>query len=287
MPQPVALRLSRNSQPYWLTHLAQPQSSPLRPLLLLPGGGGQGVQVEDSLIFAASPLLQRALSSHGTYSSTAIVLPFVTSSTLVNFVALLRQGRVTIGKEDLPDLEAIFSVLEIKIATSIGEVCETSTFSKGEFALLKTKDVKQVEGAKSNQEDNQPDCATPSVAHARKTPSLLHTMLSSPAKRPAITPPKNEPTDESKRRRTCTTTPPSSAPAKPPLPHVPEVPVSPIEANNQQVQSSKETMGKGFTKTAPDQGGTPKLAGSEADMSMSAPGQAEQASAAGSVSIIA
>ena len=285
MPQPVALRLSRNSQPYWLTHLAsEPQSSPLRPLLLLPGGGGQGVQVEDSLIFAASPLLQRAIySSHGICGSTAIVLPFATSSTLRNFVAMLRQGRVTIAKEDLSDLEAIFSVLEIKIATSIGEVCETSTFSKGEFALLKTKDVKQVEGAKSNQEDNQPDCATPSVAHARKTPSLLHTMLSSPAKRPADTPPKKDSNEVSKKRRTCTTTQPSSAPTKPPPPHVPEVPASTIEANNQQVLSPEGSMGKDFTKTALGQV-TPTKAGSEVGMASSAPGQTEQA---GSVSIAA
>ena len=126
MPQPVALRLSRNTQPPWLTHLGRPQGSPLRPLLLFPGGGGQGVEVEDSLVLAASPLLKRVTPSHDSCSSTAIVLPFVTSTTLRNFVAVLRQGRVTIAKEEIANLEALFSVLEIKIGISIGSVCETS-----------------------------------------------------------------------------------------------------------------------------------------------------------------
>ena len=315
MPQPVALRLSRNSQPYWLTHLAQPQTSPLRPLLLLPGGGGQGVEVEDSLIFAASSLLQSATSSHGSCGSTAIVLPFVTSSTLRNFVALLRQGRVTIAKEELPDLEAIFSVLKIKIATSIGEVCKTSIFTKGECELLKTKDVKQVENVKSNQKGNQPGCATPSATHApgcatpsvaqtRKTPSLLHTMLSSPAKRPAIIPLKENPTDESKRRRTCPTPQLSPAPTKTPLPYdaptklsstphfeqtsvgVPEGPKSSTGAIKQQILSPKELKEKDNDEAVLGQV-APKLAGSEAGLVSSAPRQMEQTSAEGSVSIVA
>ena len=311
MPQPVALRLSRNSQPYWLTHLAQPQTSPLRPLLLLPGGGGQGVEVEDSLILAASPILQSITSSHGSCGSVPIILPFVNSSALRNFVALLRQGKVTIAKEELPGLEALFSVLEIKIATSIKEVCETSIFTKGECELLKTKDVKQVESARLNQKDNQPGCATPSaathapgcttpsVAQTRKTPSLLHTMLSSPAKRPAITPLKENLTDESKRRRTCPTPRLSPAPTKTPLscdaptilsstPHfeqtsvrIPEVPRSPTGAINQQMLSPKELRETDTNEAVLGQVAL-KLAGSETETGLvsSAP---RQTAAEGSV----
>ena len=279
MPQPVALRLSRNSQPSWLTHLGRPQSSPLRPLLLFPGGGGQGVEVEDSLILAASPLLQRATHS---CTSTAIVLPFITSTTLHNFVALLKQGIVAIAKEEIANLEVIFSVLEIKIETSIGAVCETSIFTKGE--LLKSKDVKPVDGAKANERG----CTTPSVTHTRAPPSLLHTMLSSPATRPAVTSPKVEPTDMSKRRRTCagqvdsvttTTSRLSSASTKTPQPHdpvtlfpsppsvqipmnVPEVPKSPTEA---EVLTGEELKEKEKGTNMAIQGKVaPKLAGSEA-----------------------
>ena len=292
MPQPVALRLSRNSQPSWLTHLGRPQSSPLRPLLLFPGGGGQGVEVEDSLILAASPLLQRATHS---CTSTAIVLPFITSTTLHNFVALLKQGIVAIAKEEIANLEVIFSVLEIKIETSIGAVCETSIFTKGE--LLKSKDVKPVDGAKANERG----CTTPSVSHTlapwfvpryppwyTAPPSLLHTMLSSPATRPAVTSPKVEPTDMSKRRRTCagqvdsvttTTSRLSSASTKTPQPHdpvtlfpsppsvqipmnVPEVPKSPTEA---EVLTGEELKEKEKGTNMAIQGKVaPKLAGSEA-----------------------
>ena len=293
MPQPVALRLSRNSQPPWLTHLGSPQGSTLRPLLLFPGGGGPGVEVEDSLVLAASPLLQRATPSHGSCSSTAIVLPFVTSTTLRNFVAVLRQGRVTIAKEEIANLEALFSVLEIKIRTSIGAVCETSIFTKGECELLKTKDVKPVEGARANERG----CTTPSVSHPLKTFSLLHTVLASPAKRPAVTSPtedfftpKEEPTDMPKRRRICAgqvdsfTTASSqlpSAPTKPPQQHDPltfspspssvqiplnvtEVPKSPIEAENQQVFTGKDPKEKEKgTKMAIQGEVAPKLAGSE------------------------
>ena len=232
MPPPVALRLSRNSQPPWLTHLGRPQGFPLQPLLLFPGGGGQGVEVEDSLLLAASPLLQRATPSHGT-CSTAIVLPFVTSTTLRNFAAVLRQGRVTIAKEEITNLEALFSVLEIKIGISIGSVCETSIFTKGECELLKTKGVKPVEGARAHGRDNQPGCTTPSVSHPLKTFSLLHTVLASPAKRPAVTSPTEDyftPKEEPmpKRRRICAgqvdsfTTSTSQLPStKPPQQHDP------------------------------------------------------------------
>ena len=312
MAQPVSIRLSRNSQPYWLTHVAKPQGSPLRPLLLFPGGDGQGVEVEDSLILAASPLLQRTTSNHGGCSSIAIVLPFVGSSTLRNFVALLRQGRVTIAKEELSNLEAIFSVLEIKVATSIRAVCESSIFTKGDCELLKTKDVKEVEGARSNQKGNQPGCITPSVSHICKTPSLLHTMLSSPTKRPTSTPlkeehftPKEEPTGKSKGDRTCTGQvdsikatiyKPSSAPPRQPQPQdpstmssstaseqmppsVPEAPKSPIEAEKQQVLSAKESSAKGIQMEA--QG---EVAPQRADLECSATSPTGQASSEGTVS---
>jgi len=241
----------------------------LRPLLLFPGGGGHGVEVEDCLILAVSPVLQRATASHGNCSSTAIVLPFITSTTLHNFVALLRQGRVAISKEEMANLEVIFSILEIKIEISIGAVCETSISTKGDSELLKTK----VDGGRSNKKGNQPGCTTLSETHTLKTHSLLHTMPSSPAKRPAVTSPKEdyftpeeEPSDLSKRRRTCsgqpddvttwTTSQLPSAPTKPPPSHdhvtvssspsiqipmiFPEAPTSQIfEAENQQVSSPK------------------------------------------------
>ena len=247
-------------------------------------------------------------------------MPFVASSTLRNFVALLRQGRVTIAKEELSNLEAMFSVLEIKITFSIGAVCEKSIFTKGECELVKTKGVEQVEGGRSNQEGNQPGCNTPSVTHTRKTPSLLHTMLSSPAKRPAVTPPKEEyftpkeePTNMSKRGRTCTeqvdssvkttTSQLSSAPTKPPeLQYpailsssppseqmslsVPEAPKSLNKAEKQQASSAKEPKGKGIQMAA--QGKVaPKQAGSGADLESSAASWTGQASAAGTVFIVA
>ena len=168
---------------------------------------------------------------------------------------------------------------------------------------------------KSNQKGNQPGCATPSATHApgcatpsvaqtRKTPSLLHTMLSSPAKRPAIIPLKENLTDESKRRRTCPTPQLSPAPTKTPLPYdaptklsstphfeqtsvrVPEGPKSSTGAIKQQILSPKELKEKDNDEAVLGQV-APKLAGSEAGLVSSAPRQMEQTSAEGSVSIVA
>ena len=129
MALPVTLKLGKSSQPFWLTRLAKPQESAVKPLQLFTfstfsGQCSQGVEVEDSLILAASPLLQQLTIEENFSGSTAIFLPFATSQTLRNMVVLLRQGKVTLTKEELFRLKELLSVLQVNIATSFGTVPE-------------------------------------------------------------------------------------------------------------------------------------------------------------------
>ena len=129
MALPVTLKLGKSSQPFWLTRLAKPQESAVKPLQLFTfstfsGQCSQGVEVEDSLILAASPLLQQLTLKENFSGSTAIFLPFATSQTLRNMVVLLRQGKVTLTKKELLSLKELLSVLQVNIATSFGTVPE-------------------------------------------------------------------------------------------------------------------------------------------------------------------
>ena len=129
MALPVTLKLGKSSQPFWLTRLAKPQESAVKPLQLFTfstfsGQCSQGVEVEDSLILAASPLLQQLTLKENFSGSIAIFLPFATSQTLRSMVVLLRQGRVTLTKEELFSLKELLSVLQVNIATSFGAVPE-------------------------------------------------------------------------------------------------------------------------------------------------------------------
>ena len=58
-------RLSSGSGPLWLQQQSFPSSSAtlFYPLLLLPGDGGEAVEVEAPLLLAFSPLLRRTLAS--------------------------------------------------------------------------------------------------------------------------------------------------------------------------------------------------------------------------------
>ena len=91
-------RLSSRSRPLWLQQQRFPSPATFCPLLLLPGDGGEGVEVEASLLLACSPLLRRTLASTccGACSCApaAVVLPSTTSAALNQLVQVLAVGSV-------------------------------------------------------------------------------------------------------------------------------------------------------------------------------------------------
>ena len=109
----------------WLEHQRQDNSGPpLQPLLLLPGDGGEGVQLEAALLLACSPLLRRTLSSTSCCScscaTTAVMLPFTNSAALAHLGQMLSQGRVTIASEALTNLGTLLALLEVDISWTTG-----------------------------------------------------------------------------------------------------------------------------------------------------------------------
>jgi len=109
----------------WLEHQRRENSTPpLQPLVLLPGDGGEGVELEAALLIACSPLLRRTLSS--TYccscscATTAVMLPFTTSAALSHLGQMLWQGSVTIASEALTALGALLALLEVDIGRTTG-----------------------------------------------------------------------------------------------------------------------------------------------------------------------
>ena len=108
-------RLSLKSEPLWLQQ--QRSSYALyQPLLLLPGDGGAGVQVEAALLLASSPLLHRTILSSScccNSSAMTVMLPSSTSAALEHLVQILVQGSVTIAIEALADFGALLTLLEV------------------------------------------------------------------------------------------------------------------------------------------------------------------------------
>ena len=91
-------RLSSRSGPLWLQQQRILTNVTFCPLLLSPGDGGEGVEVEASLLLACSPLLRRTLASTccGACSCApaAVVLPSTTSAALNQLVQVLALGSV-------------------------------------------------------------------------------------------------------------------------------------------------------------------------------------------------
>ena len=105
----------------WLEHHHQENpASPLLPLLLLPGDGGEGVEVEAAFLIACSPLLRRTLSTFCSCSSTTVMLPSATSAALLHLAQMLSHGSVTVASDTLTDLGALLALLEVDIGRSTG-----------------------------------------------------------------------------------------------------------------------------------------------------------------------
>ena len=103
-------RLSLKSEPLWLRWQGTSHSL-FHPLLLLPGDGGEGVQVEAALLLACSPLLQRTLPSNFCCSSSdmSVILPSTTSASLVHLAQIIAEGNVSIANEALADFGALLT----------------------------------------------------------------------------------------------------------------------------------------------------------------------------------
>ena len=93
-------RLSLKSEPLWLQN-QRTCSSLFHPLLLLPGDGGEAVQVEAALLLACSPLLRRTIPSNSCCYSSAmtVMLPSSTAAALQHLAQIVAQGSVTIASK--------------------------------------------------------------------------------------------------------------------------------------------------------------------------------------------
>ena len=97
--QTMLSRLRLRSGPLWLQQQRFPSKATFCPLLLLPGDGGEGVEVEASLLLACSPLLRRTLASSTCCGSCSgapatVLLPSTTSAALNQLVQVLALGSV-------------------------------------------------------------------------------------------------------------------------------------------------------------------------------------------------
>ena len=116
-------RLSLKSEPLWLRWQGTSHSL-FHPLLLLPGDGGEGVQVEAALLLACSPLLRRTLPSNFccSHSDMSVILPSTTSASLAHLAQIIAEGNVTIANEALADFGALLTLLEVDMdRTTDGE----------------------------------------------------------------------------------------------------------------------------------------------------------------------
>merc|ERR1719397_2214219 len=123
-------RLSRRSGPPWLQQESIPSSATFCPLLLLPGDGGEAVEVEAPLLLACSPLLRRTLAStccSSYFSAPAtVILPSTTSAVLHQLAQVLGQGSVTIVGDDLDELSGLFALLEFDFGRAAGAKRKTA-----------------------------------------------------------------------------------------------------------------------------------------------------------------
>jgi len=107
----------------WLEHHQQENPAPaFLPLILLPGDGGDAVEVEATPLLACSPLLRRTLSPTFCCCSATpvVVLPSTTSVALLHLSQMLSQGSVTIASGALTDLAALLALLEVDIGRTAG-----------------------------------------------------------------------------------------------------------------------------------------------------------------------
>jgi len=125
-------RLSSRSGPLWLHQQSFSSSSATLycPLLLLPGDGGEAVEVEAPLLLACSPLLRRTLASTccGSCFSwpATVILPSTTSAALHQLAQVLGQGSVTIAADDLDELSGLFALLEVDFGRAAGAKRKTA-----------------------------------------------------------------------------------------------------------------------------------------------------------------
>ena len=123
-------RLSLKSEPLWLQP-QRPSYSLYHPLLLLPGDGGEGVQVEAALLLASSSLLRRVIISSScccNSSAMTVMLPSSTSATLEHLAQILVHGSVTLAMEALADFGALLTLLEVDMErTSCGKKATSKT----------------------------------------------------------------------------------------------------------------------------------------------------------------
>jgi len=111
--------LSLRSEPPWLQQQQQTSPSLYHPLLLLPGYGGEAVQVEAALLLACSPLLRRTLPSICCCFSSdmTVILPSSTYAALKHLAQIVAQGSVTIAIEALADISSLLTLLEVDMDT--------------------------------------------------------------------------------------------------------------------------------------------------------------------------
>jgi len=123
-------RLSSGSGPLWLLQHSISPSATFCPLLLLPGDGGEAVEVEAPLLLACSPLLRRTLASTccGSCFSwpATVILPSTTSAALHQLAQVLGQGSVTIAADDLDELSGLFALLEFDFGRAAGAKRKTA-----------------------------------------------------------------------------------------------------------------------------------------------------------------
>ena len=122
-------RLSLKSEPLWLRWQGTSHSL-FHPLLLLPGDGGEGVQVEAALLLACSPLLRRTLPSNFccSHSDMSVILPSTTSAPLAHLAQIIAEGNVTIANEALADFGALLTLLEVDMdRTTKGKTARKKT----------------------------------------------------------------------------------------------------------------------------------------------------------------
>jgi len=123
-------RLSSGSGPLWLLQHSISPSATFCPLLLLPGDGGEAVEVEAPLLLACSPLLRRTLASTccGSCFSwpATVILPSTTSAALHQLAQVLGQGSVTIAADDLDELSGLFALLEVDFGRAAGAKRKTA-----------------------------------------------------------------------------------------------------------------------------------------------------------------
>ena len=173
-------RLSSRSGARWLRQRTTTSPSLHHPLLLLPGDGGEDVQVEASLLLACSPLLRRTLLplSCCNFSIMTVVLPSITSASLKHLVEIVSHGSVTIACSELANFRDLLSILEIDLdkTSPVNEVTvktlggELKLYSKADQGLLSppsTPYYASTDSTSENEIRDQSLSSTPSGANSQ------------------------------------------------------------------------------------------------------------------------